>query len=51
MVKVMKISHSSNFHRGFRQRMVFGFTTTYDVSAYHHYHCEFESRSGEVYLI
>jgi len=26
-------------------RMVFGFTTTYAISAYHHLSCEFESRS------
>jgi len=26
-------------------RMVFGFTTTYVISAYHHLSCEFESRS------
>jgi hypothetical protein len=29
-----------------RDRMVVGFTTTYAISAYYHYHCEFESRSG-----
>jgi hypothetical protein len=34
-----------------RDRMVVAFITTYAISAYHHYHCEFESRSGEVYLI
>ena len=28
-----------------RDRMVVGFTTTYAISAYHHW-CEFESRSG-----
>ena len=27
-------------------RMVVGFTTTYAVGAYHHWYCEFESRSG-----
>jgi len=27
-------------------RMVVGFTTTYAISAYHHWSCEFESRSG-----
>ena len=27
-------------------RMVVGFTTTYAISAYHHWCCEFESRSG-----
>ena len=32
-------------------RVVVGFTTTYTISAYHHYSCEFESRSGEVYNI
>jgi hypothetical protein len=26
--------------------IVFGFTTTYAISAYHHWYCEFESRSG-----
>ena len=26
--------------------MVVGFTTTYEISAYHHWCCEFESRSG-----
>jgi len=28
-----------------RDRMVVGFTTTCTISAYHHYSCEFESRS------
>jgi hypothetical protein len=32
--------------RGRRDRMVVGFTTTYVISAYHHWCCEFESRSG-----
>ena len=31
--------------------MVVGFTTTYAISGYHHWRCEFESRSGEVYSI
>jgi hypothetical protein len=31
-------------HRG-RDHMVVGFTTTYAISAYHHWCCEFESRS------
>jgi len=26
--------------------MYIGFTTTYAISAYHHYRCELESRSG-----
>jgi hypothetical protein len=29
-----------------RDRMVVGFTTTYSISVYHHWCCEFESRSG-----
>jgi len=29
-----------------RDRMVVGFTTTYTISAYHHWSCEFESQSG-----
>jgi hypothetical protein len=32
-------------------RMVVGFTTTYAISTYHHWNCEFESHSGEVYSI
>jgi hypothetical protein len=31
--------------------MVVGFITTYAISDYHHYHCEFESHSDEVYSI
>jgi hypothetical protein len=34
-----------------RDRMVVGFTIIYAISAYHHKRCEFESCSGEVYLI
>jgi hypothetical protein len=34
-----------------RDRMVVEFITTYAISAYHHWSCEFESRTGEVYLI
>jgi len=29
-----------------RDRMRVGYTTTYAISAYHHWCCEFESRSG-----
>jgi hypothetical protein len=29
-----------------RDRMVVRFTTTYVISAYHRWYCEFESRSG-----
>jgi hypothetical protein len=46
--------HSINWHdkwqtrmgRCGRDRMVVGFTTTYAISAYHHWYREFESRSG-----
>jgi hypothetical protein len=38
------------FHRC-RDRMVVGFTTNYAISAFHHYRCEFESLSDEVYSI
>ena len=34
-----------------RERMVVGIPTTCAISAYYHYCCEFESRSGEVYSI
>ena len=39
---------SSIYLRGHlgRDRMVVGFTTTYAISAYHYWRCEFESRSG-----
>ena len=30
-------------------RMVVGFTTTYEISAYHHFHCQFESHPDKVY--
>jgi len=29
-----------------RVRMVVGFRTTYAISTYHHWYCEFESWSG-----
>jgi len=32
-------------------RMVVVFTTTYAISAYHHWCCEFESRSGRGVLV
>jgi hypothetical protein len=31
--------------------VVVGFTINYVISVYHDLHCEFESRSGEVYSI
>ena len=36
---------------GHRGRMVVGFTTTYTISAYHHWSSHFESRSAEVFSI
>ena len=39
------------FSAGRRGRMVFGFTTTYVISAYHHERHEFEHHSGDVYSI
>jgi len=33
--------------RRVRDLMVVGFTTTYAISAYHHWSCEFESLSGQ----
>jgi len=41
----VKQSSHSRGRRG-RDLMVVGFTTTYAISAYHHWCCEFESRSG-----
>jgi hypothetical protein len=35
-----------NIHPRGRDQMVFGFTTTYAISAYHNWCCEFKSRSG-----
>ena len=32
-------------------RMVVGFTATFAISVFHHWSCEFEFHSGEVYLI
>jgi hypothetical protein len=36
----------SNRCRHGRDRIIVGFTTTYAISAFHHWCCEFESRSG-----
>ena len=38
---------SSGCHPG-RDRMVVGFTTTFEISGYYHQSCGFEPRSGEV---
>jgi hypothetical protein len=34
------------FEKRGRDRMVFGFTTTFAIGTYHHWCCEFDSRSG-----
>ena len=47
------LNHCKGGHHG-RDRMVVGFTTTYAISAHHHWCCDFESRSGrgvEYYVI
>jgi len=40
------LTHIESGGRRGRDRMVVGFTTTYAIGAYHHWCCEFESRSG-----
>jgi len=41
------LAHLYMYNRGRRgcDRMVVRFTTTYAISVYHHWFCEFESRS------
>jgi len=39
-IPILYRDHSSH------DRMVVGFTTTYAISTYHHWCCEFESQSG-----
>ena len=46
---LFSINFTSNGGR--RDHMVVGFITTYAINVYDLYYCEFESRSGEVYLI
>jgi len=43
---LIKKTYSSRGHHCC-ERMVVGFTTTYAISAYHHWSYEFESRSGQ----
>ena len=47
-IYIMKsnISNNNGGRRG-RDHMVVGFTTAYAISFYHHWSCEFESRSGK----
>jgi uncharacterized membrane protein YcgQ (UPF0703/DUF1980 family) len=44
-IQTYTVSINIRGHRG-HDHMVVGFTTTYAISAYHHWCCEFESRSG-----
>ena len=46
--EVHHIGQNIHHHGGCpdRDRMAIGLTTTYAVRAYHHFRCEFESRSG-----
>ena len=48
-----EFNENTNTSRGRRGRdpMVVGFITTYAISTHHHWHFEFESRSGDVYSI
>ena len=50
--KILEIAHITVLrgHRG-RGRVVVGLTTIFAIRAYHHWSCEFESHSGEVYSI
>jgi hypothetical protein len=55
-IKIIDISKYLNSHiwlggRRGRHRMVVGFTTTYAITAYHHWCCEFEARSGRAISI
>ena len=43
--QIKSIIFDIKLRRG-RDRMVVGFTTTYTISPYSHWCCEFESRSG-----
>ena len=43
-------SYGTGGHRG-RDHMVVGFTTTYAISAYHHWCFEFESQGVQHYVI
>ena len=48
VISVFIIDNGFNAHFGDRHdrdRMIVGFTTTCGISAYHHWSCEFESRS------
>jgi hypothetical protein len=45
MLDFFKIKYHNGGRSG-RDRMVVGFTTTYAISSYYHWCCEFESQSG-----
>ena len=44
-LRYVEFFDNSKSERGRRDRIVVGFTTTCAISAYHHYSCEFVSRS------
>ena len=46
MLMPIILQHDISRGRRGRDRIVVGFTTTYAISAYHHWCCDFESRSG-----
>jgi hypothetical protein len=50
ILQLCKLLETTLGHHG-HDRMVVELITTYAISAYHHYRCKFESRSGEVYSI
>ena len=51
LLHVATIAHGVYQSRRGRDRMVVGFTATYAFSAYRHWCCEFESRSGRGHYV
>jgi hypothetical protein len=45
--ETLYLRNNLHLNRGGHDHMVVGFTTTFAISAYHHWCCEFESWSGE----
>jgi hypothetical protein len=45
--ETLYLRNNLQLNRDGHDHMVVGFTTTFAISAYHHWCCEFESRSGE----
>jgi len=50
-MRVVSYAENQIGERRGHDRMVVWFTKNYAISAYNHWSCEFESRSGEVYSI